>query len=204
MTASLDVLAQIGAMEATVTSNTSSQQGATLLTLAQLGISSPEFQMAALYPIPVAPPSFQLQSNEWLEIIRFFKSHWTPALQLQTLTDLYRYFTILATAAWQAKQSLNGGVIGAPPNGTIFVRMIRPATVFANGGTSIETWGATVAAGWTAGFYVINLVKSSTTKAINTLNNVCMLIVAMTDLSSEPKLGEWQWYDANNRPLNVE
>ena len=154
MPASAEVLSQLSALKTKIQA-AQSGQGANF-TLNDLGLSSADFDSSSFYPAPTVGQGAAATSAEWLELIRFFESHSVPVLQLRDLLDFYRYFNVLATALLQAKFSLNNAVLGSG----LFVRMIRPTTVYANGGTANETWATTVSAGWTTSFYTINLNKS--------------------------------------------
>ncbi len=191
------VVAQLSAIKARV--GTSAGKVSTFA-LSDLGLGDPEFNSALIYPSPTLPIDAVATGSEWLELFRYLESHLTFLLMDRDVTEFWRYAKVLATAMLAAKQSL-GGVLGQ----SLHVRMIRPATVYANGATLVETWlKAAVAQGWTAAYFTINLNASSAIPAINTINNVAMVVIAVADLDVSAKLLEYQWYDSGNKPQGVE
>ncbi len=200
MAVSPEVNAQLARLKSIITSTKEGN-----ISLAGLELTAPDFSMTKMLPSP--PSSVYDQSmtvDEWLYAIRYFESHLVPILTFRDFTDLNRTFFAFSAAALQAKASFSGSTFGSG----LYIRGIRPATVYANGTTTTptETWNYTATAGWTSPLYTINLNKSNSNSgaaAANTLNNVAMVVLAVTDLAPSPKLLEYQWTNEANQKVGV-
>lgn len=126
--------------------------------------------------------------------------------------DLREFFDSKAAVALvgllHAKQNIsNGGIYGGTGQ-QIHTQQIRPITATAsgvNGGsTAQQTWNiASVTAGWTTGFFDLDLTKSSTTQDLNLKDNVEMIVLGLADFNSSSKLFEFQAQENGNKPLGV-
>jgi hypothetical protein len=103
-----------------------------------------------------------------------------------------------------AKHSFNQGVFGTFGKGSIHAQQIRPVTVYASGGTSIENWLlSSVAAGWNSSIFNIDLTHTSITGSLNLANNVEMLVFGFGDFNSSSKLYEVRPAENGTNPIGV-
>ena len=126
--------------------------------------------------------------------------------------DLREFFDSKAAVGlvgllYAKKNVSNGGIYGGTGN-QIHTQQVRAITATAsgvNGGvTAQETWNvASVAAGWTTGFFNLDLTKSSTTSNLNLKDNVAMLLLGLADFAASSKLFEFQANENGNKPLGV-
>jgi hypothetical protein len=178
--------------------------GDTLLGLGGLTPSSAngaEHYLETVYPSPDLSAT-TLAATEWANYIRFLYQQYYNHFQQRDWTILAHRFGALALLALDAKFELQGN-IGPASNGTLIPSMIRPVVVFANGGTKVQNWIQTVAAGWTAPFWTINLNATGSGTLLTPQNRIVLEILGLLDASASPKLIEWQWKDPGNRPLGV-
>lgn len=176
-------------------------QGASIVTLDSLGLTSPEFSASQFYPSPAQfDPNTGLTANEIAYLIWFYRNHWIPILQYRDIYDFTRTFGALVQAALQAKASFSGATIGS----SLFIRGIRPETVFANGGTAVHNWTTTSAtAGWNSPYFTVNLNETSTTADINTANNVALLVIGIAELDTSRGIVAYKWFDQVGNGLGV-
>lgn len=117
-------------------------------------------------------------------------------------------FTVGLIGLLHAKQNIaNGGIYGGP-GAALHTQAIRPITATAsgiNGGTTAQqTWNvSSVTAGWTTGFFNLDMSKTSTTANLNLDNNVEMMVFGLADFNSSPKLFEYQFQENGNNPLGI-
>ncbi len=177
--------------------------------VAPSGIAPPADDfLASRYPNG-APGSPTVAGQEVISLFRFFQNNFLNRFPFTTQVPFRYKWPILVEAAAIAKQQLNG-TIGPLSAGTIIPQVLRPATLYANGAsTPTEDWSlAAVTAGWTTSAspsFTINLNATTTTSNINLQpqNRVVMVVLGIGDLTSAPKINEYQWYNPQNGPLGI-
>lgn len=192
---------QIDQLLAAVAKLKQAGQGASVVTLDSLGLTSPEFSASQFYPSPTQfTPDTGLTANELAYLIWFYRNHWIPILVYRDVYDFTRTFGALVQGALQAKASFSGATIGA----SLFIREPRPETVFANGGTAVHNWIVTSATlGWNSPYFTVNLNETSSTADINTANNVAMLVIGIAELDSNKGIVAYKWFDQTGNGLGV-
>jgi hypothetical protein len=174
----------------------------------------PAWQLARgrrTYQLPDVFPQ-SLAVDEWTDLIQWFDSQFSLFTQDQpyltpTIQEFFAQdFPSIALSAMAAKYQLGNPKLGLLPGSSrLRPQMIRPVTVFASGGTSIETWLQTAgAAGWNSSVWTIDTSITSTTKNINTQNNVALLILGIFEEEGAPLLQEYQWFDSSGASAGVE
>lgn len=181
------------------------------LTVVQLGAQSmaaaaaswPDGFVSALYP-KLDPGPTTLSAPEWIEIISLMYTQLWTRFQQRDVAAFETKFPIIAAGSAIAKQQLTGTIGRASQGSAIVPALIRPVTVYANGGTAVENWLTTVAtAGWTTPVWTINLNKTGASVVLSPMNRVVMLGLGIADFASSPKVFEYQWKNAALQPLGV-
>jgi hypothetical protein len=168
----------------------------------------PDYLLASRYPAVNVGPA-QMSGQEVINLFRFYYNGFLNRFPFTTQVPFRYKWPIIVEAALLAKTQLQGD-IGPLSAGSIIPQEIRPATVYAQGATTpTEDWNVTVsAAGWTtlsSPSFTINLNATTTTSNINLQpqNRVVMLVLGIGDLTSAPKINEYQWYNQQNAPLGI-
>ncbi len=159
--------------------------------------------LETVYPSPDLSTT-ALTATEWANFVRFYYQGFLNRYQQRDIVPFSSKFPALALVAADAKFELQGQ-IGPVSNGTLIPSLIRPVTVYAAGGTRIQTWQATIAAAkWTAPFWTINLNAAGSGTLLSPQNRVVMEILGLADFAASPKMFEFQFKDPSGRPLGVE
>lgn len=162
-----------------------------------------ESYLETVYPTPDLGAT-TITATEWMNYIRFVYQDFLARFQQRDIIPFGGKFPALAMLAADAKFELQGQ-IGPVSNGTLIPSLIRPVTVYASGGTLVQTWQATIAtAGWNAPFWTINLNAAGTGTLRAPQNRVVMEILGLADFAASPKLFEFQFKDPSARPLGVQ
>jgi len=163
----------------------------------------PDGFVTALYP-KLDPGPTTLSSPEWIELIALMYTQLWARFQQRDVAMFETKFPVIAASSAIAKQQLTGTIGRASQGSAIVPALIRPVTVYANGGSAVENWLlSSVAAGWASAAFTINLNKTGATVNISPQNRVVMLALGLTDLASSPKMFEYQWKNAALQPLGV-
>lgn len=171
--------------------------------VSQLGIDSDATQLlTSIYP-PLDLGDVTLAGSEWLALVRFLAAEFYPRFPQRDIRLFASKLGPIAIAAVAAKGYL-GGTLGPISTGSLVPQVLRPATVYASGGTVVENWlKASVTAGWNSAFWTISTNNSSATTSISTQNNSVVLLLGFADLASSPRLFEYQVKDSATVPLGV-
>jgi hypothetical protein len=192
--------AEVDALSAIQLGNADSGDRSALLVTQQ---TYPDGFLTALYP-KLDPGATTLSAGEWMEIIALMYTQLWLRFQQRDIAAFETKFPVIAAASAIGKQQLTGTIGRSSQGSAIVPAMIRPVTVFANGGSAVENWLQTaVAAGWTDPFFTINLNKTGATVNISPQNRVVMLVLGLADVASSPKMFEYQWKNAALQPLGV-
>jgi hypothetical protein len=163
----------------------------------------PDGFVSALYP-KLDPGPTTLSSPEWIELIALMYTQLWTRFQQRDIAQFETKFPVIAAGSAIAKQQLTGTIGRASQGSAIVPALIRPVTVYANGGSVVENWlQSAVTAGWNTPLWTINLNKTGATTNISPQNRVVMLVMGIADFASSPKLFEYQWKNAPTQPLGV-
>lgn len=158
--------------------------------------------VSALYP-KLDPGPTTASSPEWIEMISLMYTQLWTRFQQRDVAMFETKFPILAASTVIAKQQLTGTIGRASQGSAIVPALVRPVTVYANGGTAVENWlQSAVTAGWNTPQFTINLNHTGVLN-LSTQNRVVMLLLGLADVASSPKLFEYQWKNAAAQPLGV-
>jgi hypothetical protein len=188
------IYAQVAANETTLNAT---------YTLADLGFVDAVDYMTSVYPV-ADPGSLTLQGAEIAALVRFYYNSFKLHTDYRDVLLMPDKFAQFVAAALLAKSQL-GGIIGTVSSGSLIPQPIRPVTVYAQTGAVVNNWlQSAVTAGWNTSQFNINLnsTKSGST-TLSPQNRVVMIILAVADVASAPKLSEYQFKDQAGVPLGV-
>lgn len=173
-----------------------------------LGVSNVDDLLSSVYNPTIFGADIQNQTLTGAELASFAKFYYNNfVVPTQNDADLRAYFDGKFPASLMmllhAKFSFGQGKYGQY-GASIQSTQIRPVTVFASGGSVVETWNTTVkSAGWSVAYFNIDLTTTSTTASLNLRDNVEMIIFGMADFSASPKAFEFQFNENGSTPLGV-
>lgn len=150
----------------------------------------------------------QLTGAELADFARWYYNSFVVPTTDSDLRYLFdAKFAVSLLGLLHSKHSFDQATYGSYPTGGIYTQEIRPVTVYASGGTKIETWiSNNVTAGWNSSFWDINLKNSASgasDASINLQDNVEMMVFGMADFGASPKLFEAQFQENGSTPTGV-
>jgi len=172
-------------------------------TLADLGFTDAVDYMTSVYPV-ADPGALTLQGAEVASLVRFYYNSYKLHTDYRDVLLMPDKFAQFIAAALLAKSQI-GGIVGSVSSGSLIPQHIRAVTAYSQGGTVINNWlQNAVTAGWNTSAFNINLnsTKSGST-TLSPQNRVVMIILAIADLASAPKITEIQFKDQAGVPLGV-
>ncbi len=173
---------------------------------ADLGLVGPKADQDA-YSVEISPvPQIgdgSMTGAEWRRFIQFYTNSFMTHFPQRDWQIFERKFPAAAIALLAAKQTIKGTVAESSQDGDLIVSQIRPETVFAAGGTATYNFIQTATAGWQAAYWNIDLNHSGATVILTPQNRVAMVILALADFASSPKLLGYQFKESGTQPYGI-
>jgi hypothetical protein len=172
-------------------------------TMADLGINDAVDYMTSVYPV-ADPGSLAFQGNEIAVLTRFYYNEFKLHTDYRDVLLMPDKFAQFLAAALLAKSQL-GGILGTVSSGSLIPQHIRAITIYSQTGNVTNNWlNNAVTAGWNTSFFNINLNTSkSGSTTLSPQNRVALIILAIADVASAPKITELQFKDQAGVPLGV-
>lgn len=145
-----------------------------------------------------------LSPDEALSFASWYYNNFVIPTQNSLLRDFFdTKFPNALIMLLHAKHSFNQGIFGTFGKGSIHAQQIRPVTVYASGGTSVENWlQANVTAGWNSSIFNVDLTHSGS-GVLNLANNVEMMVFGFGDFNASSKLYEVRPAENGTNPIGV-
>jgi hypothetical protein len=194
-------MANLAAVYALVAQNEASLNAT--YTLADLGFSDAIDYMTSIYPV-ADPGALTLQGAEVATLTRFYYNEFKLHTDYRDVLLMPDKFAQFIAAGLLAKSQL-GGIIGTVTSGSLIPQHIRAVTVYAATAAVVNNWlQNAVVAGWNAAKFNINLNTSTAgSTTLSPQNRVAIIIFAIADVASAPKITELQFKDQAGVPLGV-
>jgi hypothetical protein len=172
-------------------------------TLADLGFTDAVDYMTSVYPV-ADPGALTMQGAEIATATRFYYNEYKLHTDYRDVLLMPDKFAQFLAAALLAKSQL-GGIIGTVTSGSLIPQHIRAVTIYAQTGAVVNNWlKSAVLAGWNVSQFNINLNTSTAgSTTLSPQNRVALIILAIADVSSAPKITEIQFKDQAGVPLGV-
>lgn len=194
-------MANLAAVYALVGKDTETLNGT--YTLADLGFKDAVDYMTSIYPV-ADPGALTLQGYEVAALTRFYYNEFKLHTDYRDVLLMPDKFAQFVSAALLAKSQI-GGIIGTVSAASLIPQHIRAVTAYAQTGAQTQNWlkGAVVA-GWNTSVFNLNLnTSTSGSTVLSPQNRVAMIILALADFGSAPKVTEIQFKDQAGVPLGV-
>jgi len=194
-------MANLAAVYAKVTRNEAALNAT--YTLDDLGIVDAVDYMTSVYPV-ADPGSLTLQGAEVAALTRFYYNEYKLHTDYRDVLLMPDKFAQFLAAGLLAKSQL-GGIIGTVSSGSLIPQHIRAVTAYAQTAGQVQNWlKNAVIAGWNTAQFNINLnTSTSGSTTLSPQNRVVILILAIADVASAPKITELQFKDQAGVPLGV-
>ena len=172
-------------------------------TLADLNFTDAVDYMTSVYPV-ADPGALTLQGAEIATVVRFYYNEYKLHTDYRDVLLMPDKFAQFIAAGLLAKSQL-GGIIGTVTSGSLIPQHIRAVTVYSQTGAVVNNWlKNSVTAGWNTSQFNINLnTATAGSTTLSPQNRVVIIILAIADVASAPKITELQFKDQAGVPLGV-
>ena len=158
--------------------------------------------MSEISPVPQVGDA-SMSGSEWKRFIQFYVNSFRVHFPQRDWQIFDRKFPAAAMAVLAAKQTLKGTVAESVQDGDLIVSQIRPETIFASTAATYN-FIQTATAGWQAAYWTIDLNTATGGSTIRTpQNRVSMIVLALADFASSPKILGYQWKESGTTPYGI-